>query len=150
MADTVKVEYDKQDLRIILKSFKAMSDRAVAESKKVSHRLADKAADKIRNYSLGSRFIASYRLADSVHVSKSSKIGEFSYGYKSERFFSGGATTLDMIYGLEFGSNRLPQFPPRSARGRTGYFIYPTLRKLQPELIRDWESAFTEILEEFN
>ena len=146
MADQVKVEYDKADIRTILRSFKAMSDEAIAQSKKVSFELADFAAGKIRNYAVGSRFIATSRVTDNVKVSKSSKIGEFSYGYKSQKFFSGGASTLDMVYGLEFGSNRLPQFP---SRRREGYTIYPTLRKIQPELIKKWETAFDEILKEF-
>jgi hypothetical protein len=146
MADDLQVEYDKKDLRQIIRSFKGMSDEAVTQAKKVSNSLADKAAGKIRAYAVGSRFIASSRVADNVKVSKTSKIGEFSYGYKSQRFFSGGASTLDMVYGLEFGSNQYPQFP---GRRREGYFIYPTLRKLQPEIIKEWESAFTDILKEF-
>lgn len=143
----VKVEYDKQDIRQILRSFKAMSDEAVAKSKEVSSELADYAAGKIKSYAVGSRFVASSRVADNVKISKSSKIGEFAYGFKSQKLFSGGATTLDMVYGLEFGSTKYPQFPPRR---KEGYFIYPTLRRIQPELIKRWEQAFDEILKEFN
>ena len=146
MADEVKVEYDKQDIRQILRSFKAMDDEAVQQSKKVSYELAEFAAGKIKSYAVGSRFIASSRVADNVKISKSSKIGEFSYGFKNQKLFSGGANTLDMVYGLEFGSNQYPQFPPRR---KEGYFIYPTLRKIQPEIIKRWEAAFTEILKEF-
>jgi hypothetical protein len=142
----VKAEYDKQDIRIILKSFKAMDDEAVAQSKKVGFDLAEYASGKIRDFAVGSRYIGSSRVADNVKVSKSSKIGEFGYGYKSQKLFSGGATTLDAVYGLEFGSNRLGQFPSRK---REGYFIYPTLRKLQPEIIKRWEAAFSEIIERF-
>lgn len=147
MAEQVKVEYDKADIRQILRSFKAMSDEAIQQSKRVGFELADFAAGKIKNYAVGSRFIASSRVADNVKISKSSKIGEFAYGYKSQRFFSGGASTLDMVYGLEFGSNRLPQFPPRR---KEGYFIYPTLRRLQPEIIDKWEKSFDKILKEFD
>lgn len=147
MADQVKVEYDKTDIRQILRAFKAMSDEAIAQSKKVGFELADFAAGKIRNYAVGSRFIASSRVADNVKISKSSKIGEFAYGYKSQKFFSGGASTLDMVYGLEFGSTNYPQFPPRR---KEGYFIYPTLRKLQPEIIDKWEKSFDKILKEFD
>lgn len=142
-----KVEYDKADIRQILRSFKAMTDDAIQQSKRVGFELADYAAGKIKNYAVGSRFIATSRVTDNVEISKSSKIGEFAYGYKSQRFFSGGASTLDMVYGLEFGSNRLPQFPPRK---REGYTIYPTLRKIQPEIIKKWETAFDEILKEFD
>ena len=147
MADQVKVEYDKADIRQILRSFKAMSDEAIAQSKRVGFELAGFAAGKVRAYSAGSRYLASTRVADNVKVSKSSKIGEFGYGYKSQKFFSGGASTLDMVYGLEFGSNRYSQFP---ARRKEGYFIYPTLRKIQPELIDKWENSFEKILKEFD
>lgn len=147
MAEAVKVEYDRQDLRQILRAFKAMSDEAIEQSKKVGFELAAFASGKIRSFAVGSRYVASSRVADNVKVSKSSKVGEFSYGFKSQKFFSGGASTLDMVYGLEFGSNRLPQFP---ARKREGYFIYPTLRQNQPEIIKKWETAFDEILKEFN
>jgi hypothetical protein len=147
MAEQVKVEYDKADIRQILRSFKAMDDEAIAQSKKVSSELAEYAAGKIKSYAVGSRFVASSRVADNVKISKSSKIGEFSYGFKSQKLFSGGASTLDMVYGLEFGSVNYPQFPPRR---KEGYFIYPTLRQIQPELIKRWEAAFDEILKEFN
>lgn len=147
MAEPLKAEYDRADIRLILRAFKAMSDEAIAQSKKVGFDLAEYAAGKIRSYAVGSRYVASRRVADNVKVSKSSKIGEFAYGYKSQRFFSGGASTLDMVYGLEFGSNQYPQFP---ARRKEGYFIYPTLRREQPEIINRWENAFDKILKEFD
>jgi hypothetical protein len=153
MADPLKVEYDKAQLRLILKSFKAMSDEAIDQSKKVGYELAQLAAGKIRSYAVGSRYIGSSRIAENVKVSKSSKIGEFAYGYKSQRVFSGGASTEELVAGLEFGSSQYPQFPNRSpqlGRGSAGYFIYPTLRKIQPELIDRWEKAFDKILKEFD
>jgi hypothetical protein len=147
MAEPLKVEYDKADLRIILKSFKAMSDEAIDQSKRIGFELAELAAGKIRNYAVGSRYTGSSRIAENVKVSKSSKIGEFSYGFKSQRVFSGGGSTYDLWGGLEFGSIDYPQF---AAFRKEGYFIYPTLRKLQPELINRWETAFDKILKEFD
>lgn len=147
MADALKVEYDRADIRQILKSFKAMDDEAVAQSKRVGFDLAEYAAGKIRSYAVGSRFIASSRIADNVKLSKSSKIGEFSFGFKSQKLFSGGASTETLVAGLEFGAIKYPQFPAH--KGKTGYFIYPTLRRIQPELIDKWETAFDKILKEF-
>ncbi len=79
------------------------------------------------------------------------KIGEFSYGFASQRF-SGGGSTQKLWAGYEFGSNRLRQFPrrtPSKGRGNAGYFIYPTLRKIQPELINKWEQSFDRIIKEW-
>jgi hypothetical protein len=116
--------------------------------------LAQYAADQIK-IAASRRVVsgkAAQRIADGVSISKSSKIGEFSYGFARQKF-SGGATTQILWPGMEFGSNRFKQFPrrtPSKGRGNAGYFIYPTLRQIQPELIRKWESAFDKIVSKFD
>ena len=154
MADEVKIAYDKSDLRGITRAFKGMSDEAVEAAKKESSNLAEFAADRIK-IAAATRLVsgsAARRIADGVKVSKTSKIGEFSYGFARQKF-SGGGSTLDLLYGMEFGSNRFKQFPkrtPNKGRGNSGYFIYPTLRQIQPELVRKWEEAFSGILKEWD
>jgi len=154
MADEVKIAYDKSDLRGITRAFKAMDDEAVAAARTESSNLAQFAADRIK-IAAATRTVsgtAARRIADGVKVSPSSKIGEFSYGFARQRF-SGGGSTLDLVYGMEFGSNRFKQFPrrtPNKGRGNSGYFIYPTLRQIQPDLIRKWEDAFSNILKEWD
>ena len=151
--EAVTYSYDRSELRSILKAFKAMDEAAVEEAKKESNALATYAANEIKVTALG-RQVASTavrRVADGVRISKSSKIGEFSYGFASQRF-SGGGTTQILWAGLEFGSNRFKQFPrrtPTKGRGNSGYFIYPTLRKIQPELVRKWEEAFSAIVKKW-
>ena len=154
MADEVKIAYDKSDLRGITRAFKAMDEQAVEAAKKESSALAEFAADRIKQ-TAATRLVsgtAARRIADGVKVSKTSKIGEFSYGFARQKF-SGGGSTLDLLYGMEFGSNRFKQFPkrtPNKGRGNSGYFIYPTLRQIQPELVRKWEEAFSKILKEWD
>jgi hypothetical protein len=91
------------------------------------------------------------RIASGGKVSKSSKVGEISLGFASQRF-SGGGTTRDLWGGMEFGSNRFKQFPNRTpslGRGNKGYFIFPTLKAAQPYIIREWQEAFSKIIKEF-
>ena len=147
------IAYDRAELRSIIKAFGAMDDEAVAQAKTQSSALAEYAAGQIKSAAYGREVAATAvrRVAEGVRVSKSSKIGEFSYGFASQRF-SGGATTQILWPGLEFGSNRYKQFPrrtPTQGRGNSGYFIYPTLRQIQPELIQKWENAFESILKEW-
>ena len=152
MADEITVGFDQQQIRDILRSFKAMDDEAIDQAKQIGGDLSEFASGKIRDYALGSRYVATRRVANSVTIKRSSKIGEFSYGQKSQRFFSGGASTLDMVYGLEFGAVKYPQFPARSdrkGRGNVGYFIFPTLKRIQPEIVKKWVAAFNEIVERF-
>ena len=150
---TETISYDKRELRAITSAFKAMSDQAIDEAKKESSALAEFAAGKIKDKAATRTVspVAARRIADGVKVSKSSKIGEFSYGFASQKF-SGGGTTRDLLYGMEFGSNRFKQFPNRTpvkGRGNSGYFIYSTLREIQPELVTQWEAAFDRILKEY-
>lgn len=153
MADE-KVSYDRRELRAVIGAFKAMDDEAVDQARKQSSALATYAANEIKAYSITRQFgqSAVSRIVEGVRISKSSKVGEFSYGFASQRF-SGGATTRDLWAGYEFGSNRFGQFPrrtPSKGRGNAGYFIYPTLRKIQPELIRQWQEAFNDILKKWD
>ena len=147
------ITYDKRELRGVIQAFKAMDEQAIQEAKKESTALAQYASEQIKK-TAGTRLVsgvAARRIADGVKVSKTSKVGEFSYGFASQKF-SGGGTTQNLLYGMEFGSNRFKQFPnrtPTKGRGNSGYFIYPTLRQIQPELIQKWESAFDRILKEY-
>jgi len=148
---TETITYDKADLRGIIGAFKAMDEQAVAEAKGVSNGLATYLQSKITSVAGGRPNKAAIRIAQGSRVSKSSKIGEISFGFVSQKF-SGGGTTQQLWGGYEFGSNKFKQFPVwsgREGRGSRGYFIYPTLRAEQPHIIAQWESAFTKILKEW-
>ena len=148
------IAYNRSELRGIIKAFQAMDEQAVAEAKKESNALADFLAQKIREKASTRTFAetAVKRVADGGKVSKTSKIGEISYGFASQKF-SGGGDTKTLWAGYEFGSKKYPQFPSfsgRYGRGSKGYFIYPTLRENQSELVRQWEEAFSRILKEWD
>ena len=154
MAVNEPISYDRSELRRVVSAFKAMDDESIEAAKRESSALATFAANQIKQTALGRTVSgeAVNRVAQGVRVSKPSKIGEFSYGFASQRF-SGGGTTQILWPGLEFRSNRYRQFPrrtPSKGRGNAGYFIYPTLRKIQPELVRQWEDAFNKILKKWD
>jgi hypothetical protein len=147
------IAYNKTDLRDLYKAFKLMDETATDEARRQSAALAYFASEEIKAASrtrTKSGKVAQ-RVADGVSISKSSKIGEFSYGFARQKF-SGGANTQTLWGGIEFGSNRFAQFPAysgRQGRGSRGWFIYPTLRKIQPELIKKWEETFSRIIKEW-
>ena len=126
------IAYNRQDLRDVLKAFKAMDEQATEEARKESAALATYASEQIKQTASTRTKSgkAVSRVAEGVRVSKSSKIGEFRYGFAGQKF-SGGATTQTLWGGLEFGSNKFKQFPSysgRQGRGSRGWFIYPTLQ----------------------
>jgi hypothetical protein len=146
------IAFDKTELRQVFKALKNMSDEANDEAKRQSGALADFArAEVIQTANnLQSRKVAG-RIADGSKVKKSSRIGEITYGFASQKF-SGGATTKDIWGGSEFGSNKFKQFPVwsgRQGRGSKGWFIYPTLRRIQPEIVARWTESFDKILKEW-
>lgn len=148
---TEPITYNKADLRGIIRAFKAMDEAAVEQAKGVSNGLATYVQSKITSAASARPNKAASRIAQGSRVSKSSKVGEISYGFVSQKF-SGGGTTQSLWGGYEFGSNRFKQFPVWSGsygRGSTGWFIYPTLRAEQPHIIAQWENAFTKILKEW-
>ena len=148
---TESITYDKSDLRGIIKAFKAMDERAVEQAKGVSNGLATYVQSKIIGEANSRPNKAASRIAQGSRVSKSSKVGELSFGFVSQKF-SGGGTTQQLWGGYEFGSNKFKQFPVwsgRQGRGSKGYFIYPTLRAEQPHIIAQWEDAFSKILKEW-
>ena len=141
------VAFEKAELRAIIYAFKGMDDEAVSQAKSVSNGLATYLQNKIISKSQG-RDTASRRIAEGSRVSKSSKIGEMSFGFASQKF-SGGGTTQQLWGGYEFGSNKYKQFPiwsGREGRGSRGWFIYPTLKAEQPQIIAQWQEAFSKIV----
>lgn len=147
-----QVALDQTELRAVFKALKNMSQEAVDEAKRQSGALAEFARDEViqTSNSLQSRNVAS-RIAQGSRVKKSSRIGEITYGFASQKF-SGGATTKDIWGGSEFGSNKYKQFPVwsgREGRGSKGWFIYPTLRRIQPQIVAKWTASFEKILKEW-
>jgi hypothetical protein len=147
------ITYDKAELRSITRAFKAMDDEAISQAKESSSALADFVRGKIIAAANNvTRNRLDNKVAEGSKVSKSSKIGEISFGFAGQKL-SGGGTTQQLWGGSEFGSNRYKQFPVwsgREGRGSRGWFIYPTLRSAQPEIIKKWEDSFSKIVKRFD
>ncbi len=153
MADEEAMAFDKAELSALFKAFKNMEDGAIEAAKEQSGALASYLQGKIINaaHARGNSTKAASRIAEGSRVKKSSKIGELSIGFASQKFSSGGTTQM-LWGGNEFGSNKYKQFPVwsgREGRGSRGWFIYPTLRREQPYIVREWEQGFQKILNEW-
>ena len=147
------------------KVMRTMSDIAVEETKRRVGELAQRELNEIKSVA-SSRGKVADRVAQGGKVKKSSLLGEISFGFAGQKF-SGGATTqfntrndakgnrLGIGAAAEFGSNKYPQFPRWSGPmpkgpGSRGWFIYPTIRHLQPTIIKEFEDIILEIRKEFN
>jgi hypothetical protein len=159
------IVYDKKELNQFAKVLRNMSDIAIKETKRRVGELAERELSEIRNLAKSRGKVAD-RVAQGGKVKKSSLLGEISFGFANQTF-SGGATTqfnnrkdpkgnrLGIGAGHEFGSNKYRQFPRWSGgmskgAGSRGWFIYPTVRNLQPTIIKEFEDIILDIRKEFN
>ena len=145
--------FDRTELRQVYKAFNLLGDEAKAEARETSNNLATylqrQIAQKSQSRTKGQKAIE--RIVSGSKVSKTSTTGEIRYGYSGQRF-SGGANTQQLWAGFEFGSNRWKQFPSysgRQGRGSRGWFIYPTLRAEQRNIVSQWTAAFNRILDKW-
>ena len=144
---------DKTQLRGVYKAFKEMDEQAQIEAKRVTAEISDFARSRIidKAHTLNTSRVAAVRIAEGSKVKKSSKIGELTFGYINQQF-SGGGDTKQLWGGFEFGSNTYKQFPVwsgKEGRGSRGWFIYSTLREIQPEIVARWTDAFGRVLKEW-
>ena len=159
------IVYDKKELIQFAKVMRTMSDIAVEETKRRVGELAQRELNEIKSVA-SSRGKVADRVAQGGKVKKSSLLGEISFGFAGQKF-SGGATTqfntrndakgnrTGIGAAAEFGSNRYPQFPRWSGgmgkgAGSRGWFIYPTIRHLQPTIIKEFEEIILAIRKEFD
>lgn len=142
--------YSKRELASLAKTFTVMGEEAVEGARQVSYEIATLAQDRIKaaGYSRTKSAGAVRKVVDGSTVSRSSKTGRLSFGFAGQRL-SGGGTTQQLWGGLEFGSDKFKQFPSWSGRfgsGSRGWFIYPTLRAIQPELTLRWMREVNKVI----
>jgi hypothetical protein len=159
------IVYDPKELRQISKVIRNMGEIATKETAKRVGDIAQKELREIQRVA-ASRGKAADRIAQGGKVSKTSVLGEIKFGFASQRF-SGGATTqfnsrndlkgnrVGIGAAHEFGSKAYPQFPRWSGPmpkgpGSRGWFIFPTLRHLQPTVIKEFEDVILAIKKEFD
>ena len=141
MASPQEVEaYNRKQIRQIAAAFKAMDEQAIKEAQETGFALAEFLKGKIvtKSYGRSKATAVATRIAEGIRVSKTSKVGEMSVGFASQRF-SGGGTTKELWGGMEFGSKKFSQFPTWNPQG---WFIYPALRENQGDLVKQWEERF--------
>ena len=156
-------QFDRGELNKIAGVIRKMGDEAKAQAQEITSSLTEYAKKEIQQAASSyPRPRQAKRIADSIVISKSSTIGEIGIGFARTKF-SGGADgriregntpNKSILAGIEFGARKQKQFLPRTGkfgqRGNAGYFIYPTLRRIQPELLQKWQEAFSKVAAEWN
>ena len=157
-----EIKIKDSDILAIRKTFSKMDDIAREDMKRVANDIAVKAASAV-----GSALQATPQgqaLARSIRVSKSKTTPYFTVGGSTPRL-ANGTPVGEIALGVEFGAYQnkprkrksgqytgYKQFQPRSpreGRGNAGYFIFPTLKALQPYITKRWVDEVDRIRREW-
>lgn len=138
--ERVQLKVDDRDLRALLASFNRMDDIAKNDMRKIAVEISERVANEVR-YSAGSagQTRVNQAIMQSLKINKKDKAPNFSLG-GTTRVTSRGTKAGEILFGAEFGSTKYRQFPPHL--GKTGYFIFPTLKKMQRQILSDWLQGY--------
>ena len=145
--DEVRMNIKPSDLHALLNTFNKMGKAANKDLRDASYAIARDVASELKASasganSIGGNAFQAQAVARGIAPRKD-RLALIRVSGKRQ-VASGGASVEDLLWGAEFGSNRFKQFPrksPREGRGNRGYFIFPTLKRLQPKIRKDWVNA---------
>ena len=143
---TVKLQADPAQLRGLYAAMRQMDDASKTTLKNEVTSISAWSAAEIRSNASASPFPAqAEKVAMTVRENKD-RIPNVTIG-GSRKVTSTRAEAGFLLFGAEFGGpspfpNGGRRFPYRSANGgRAGYWIFPKLKQIQPELTRRWKSS---------
>ena len=143
--DSLSLQVDDKDLRALFRSFSKMDDIAKNDIKRIATQIAERNAQEVRaaaeSAPNSAQAVAVASAIESVSSSKDPTIKL----YRNRRVTSNGRQAGYLFPGSEFGSTRYKQFPPRSprfGRGSEGYWLYKTLRRRQPDILKEWLESY--------
>ena len=168
MADTrstIKIQPDLKDLRGLLKTLNKMDDASKKALKEdvASISMWTAGAIKMAGY-VGSPMPTQTAIVASTVRGNKDRIPNVTIGGSKGRA-SGGANAGILLFGNEFGSDRnsfgsagnfpnggykFPARTPKEGRGNKGYWIFPTLKALQPEITRRWKQSVGKVYGEWS
>ena len=151
----IEIKINQSDLRALLSTFNKMGKAANRDLRKASYQIAKNTATELKLSALAAGSIGGNpNQAEAVATgikAKSDRLPKIKIS-GDEQVASGGASVEDLLWGAEFGSTRFKRFPPRSpreGRGNRGYFIFPTLKRLQPRIRKQWVEAVNQVADKW-
>lgn len=155
----VTLKVDDKELLALLKAMNAMDKESKYELKREVYKISEMTATALRFGAVSKRqkIIANTVRARWDRMPMVS-IGGTKKMSQRARYGDGGGTVGDALFGVEFGAHKPflrnggRAFPRRSVPfgskgGTRGYWIFPTLRKMQPEIRRRWYQAVDDVIE---
>jgi len=162
---TVKLELEEDDYRTLMAAFRTMPKEAQDQLRVTNKRMVGNLVQKIQTAAVYAPNPAQARIVARSLKANKDRVPSITVGGSRKAPVSRRATANnpkptygELLFGTEFGAvqpgpNTFPQggrkFPAYSGRfksGSRGYFIFPTLRKAQPQIRRDFLATVDKII----
>lgn len=172
--EKVVFKLDDKEVQAIARNIGRMDKRASQDLRDLSRDIAGDIVIELRNAARGSRWYSdqAVRAAESIRIASDRVPSVLAGG--ARRFTSSDGRRVaygSLIIGSEFGSvvqyqrdrfrnekqrrrNKQGglQFPPRSpkqGRGNRGWWLFPRLKRLQPDILRAWLEGARKVADEW-
>lgn len=145
---TVRIEPDRRQLAGVYAAFKKMDDNSKTLLKQEVTSISAWSAGEIKASASRSPFPAqAEKVALTIRANKD-RIPNVTIG-GNKKVTENRTEAGVLVFGAEFGGpspfanggRRFPYRSPRQGRGNTGYWIFPTLKSIQPEITHRWKNA---------
>lgn len=153
MADTkqfIRIEADLSQYRGLLNAMNKMNKQSAVELKDEVKTISLWVARSIKMEASMSPMPKQAEKVARTIAAKRDRVPSIVIGGARQRFKNGTPVGAALI-GAEFGESPTSGFPnggrrfpfrsPREGRGNRGYWIFPTVKTLQPEITRRWKQA---------
>jgi hypothetical protein len=161
---TMSIKPDQSDLRGLYRALNAMDDESKKGLKDDVTKISQWTGNAIRmaGYTSSSMPAQAAIIANTVRGNKD-RIPNVTVGGAKGRA-SGGANAGVLLFGNEFGADRnakgskglfpnggfkFPDRSPSEGRGSAGYWIFPTLKSVQPTVTSRWFEAVDRVLKKW-
>lgn len=177
MADpaiTVNFRVNDADVKSALRAFSRMDKAANQDLRQLSQGIASDVAVNLRSAARGSRWYPqqAVRVAESIRVARDRTPYVAIGGRKQFTNEDGDRVAYgSLVFGSEFGSAlsnqrqrfrntkqaakgsqgglHLPPRSPREGRGNRGWWVFPRLKRLQPDILRTWLEGARKVADEW-
>jgi len=152
--ESIGVRLRFEGLNETLAAFKTLDKEASKAAKVEATKIAEMLAARIRAKAPNDKRYQN--LAVSVRAGRD-RVPVIYIGGRATPRVSGGGGPRELVIGMEFGADqngpngwRFPPRTPKLGRGNAGYWIYPTARANQSDIIKMWFEAMDNIIAEWS
>ena len=173
-AGRVTIKLNDRDIQAILRAFSRMDKQANTDLRDLSQVISQDIANEFRNAARGSRFypnqasfVAQSARATRDRVPSVTLGGSKQYNTSDGRRVAAGS----LLFLSEFGRDRAkqqrtfrnkaqqragvrgglqgPPRSPREGRGNRGWWLFPRLKRLQPDILRRWINGAQKVADQW-